>query len=164
MCLLIFKLFWQCSLMNFFLENGILYFSLTSQEFITVEFFKNIFHYYWDMTTFVQKIPKILWKCTVTKKIQTQFFRNFSCLYAQITMTPSQYPLNKVFLFSWNCPFKKLFSSHKYVCVCLTMYSPLEEVYDFNKNITTLRVKMVKKTSRVRAIKRVRKTKKSPED
>jgi hypothetical protein len=85
----------------------------------------------------------------------------------KLCCSPSQYPLNKAFLFSWNCPFKKLFSSHKYVCVCLTMCSPLKEVYDFNKNITTLRVKMVKrvrKTSRVKAIKRVRKTKKSPED
>ncbi len=35
------------------------------------------------------------------------------------------------------------------------MYSPLKEVYGFNKNITTLSVKMAK---------RVRKTKKGPED
>jgi hypothetical protein len=36
------------------------------------------------------------------------------------------------------------------------MYSPLKEVYVFNKNITTLRVKMVKKESG--GLKRVRKT------
>ncbi len=65
----------------------------------------------------------------------------------KLCCSPSQYPLNKAFPLSWNCPFKKLFSSHKYVCVCLTMCSPLREVYDFNKNIT-----------------RVRKTKQSPED
>jgi hypothetical protein len=65
------------------------------------------------------------------------------------------YPWVKAFLLSWDCPFKKLFSSHKYVCVCLTMCSPLEELYNFIKYINTLRVKMAK---------RVRKTKKSPED
>ena len=51
----------------------------------------------------------------------------------KLCCSPSQYPLNRAFLLSWNCPFKKLFSSHKYVCVCLTMCSPLKEVYDFNE-------------------------------
>jgi hypothetical protein len=61
----------------------------------------------------------------------------------------------KAFLLSWNSPFKKLSSSHKIVYVCLTMYSPLKEIYNFNKYVNTLRVKMAK---------RVQKTKKSPED
>ncbi len=65
------------------------------------------------------------------------------------------YPRVVTFLFSWNCPFKRLFSSQKYLYVCLIIYSPLKESQDFNKYVKTLRVKMAK---------RVRKTNKSPED
>jgi hypothetical protein len=56
------------------------------------------------------------------------------------------YPCTKAFLLSWNCPFKRLFSSHKYIYVCLTMCSPLKEWHNFSKYVNTLRVKMAKKS------------------
>jgi hypothetical protein len=46
----------------------------------------------------------------------------------------------------WDSPFKKLSSSHKVVYVCLTMYSPLKELYGFNKHMNTLRVKMAQRS------------------
>ncbi len=58
-------------------------------------------------------------------------------------------------LLSWDCPFKRLFSSQEYICVCLIICSPLKEPHSFNKYVKALRVKMTK---------RVQKTNKSPED
>ncbi len=62
-------------------ENGILTFRFMSQEFITVE----IFEIYFTTTEIWQHLSKKSWN--VRKKIQTQFFGNFSCLYSQIAMS-----------------------------------------------------------------------------
>ncbi len=78
-----FFLFWQCISM-IFLNDA----SFTSHEFITVGILKySIFHFYWDMITFVKKkIVKTFWKCTANK-IQTRFLDNLSFLYSQISMS-----------------------------------------------------------------------------
>ncbi len=40
-------------------------------------------------------------------------------------------------LLSWDCPFKRLFSSRKYIYICLTIFSPLKELHYFTKCVKT---------------------------
>ncbi len=68
------------------------------------------------------------------------------------------------FLLTWNCPFKKLFSNHKYVYVCWTMWSPLKEAKVFNKIITTLRVWWSKESGRLQRVWKTTKVRKTTRD
>ncbi len=67
-CVFNFQTFLTVLFYEFFFENGTLYFSFTSQEFVTVDIFEIYFATTEIWPTFVQKIPKILWKCTVREK------------------------------------------------------------------------------------------------
>jgi hypothetical protein len=44
--------------------------------------FWNIFYYYWDMTTFIKKIVKISWKCTVRKNSNSIFRKFFMLIFS----------------------------------------------------------------------------------